>query len=222
MPIHVVSRIFGLVPFTIARAPNGEVEGARVHKCDLLWFVAAIIIYIFLAYSYIDTNEIHCNSNQSYILTVGDNVLISLGLVIAAAVIVMDMYNRSRIIEIPKQFINFDKRVSWTFFSFWILLNKLHWIFFQIARLGIYFDYKHRWRIVLILYLGAMLMCFILTMFTFFNYGKIQEKRTFYGIMSFICSHMLHHCAMSTILNNYFVQTYYLCERFDILNSLLR
>lgn len=112
MPIHIISRIFGLVPFGIARSPNGEVEGARVNKFDILWFVVSILLYLFLAYSYIDTNELQFSSNESFILTAGDNVLIALGLVSAAVVIVMDMYNRSRIVEILKQFILFDKRVS--------------------------------------------------------------------------------------------------------------
>lgn len=111
-PIHICSRIFGLVPFKIVRASNGEIEGARVNKFDVVWFVVSMCLYLFLAYAYIETNGFQPNPDDSYILTLGDNLLIAAGLVYATLIIAMDMYNRQKIVEILKQFISFDRRVN--------------------------------------------------------------------------------------------------------------
>lgn len=43
--IHLYSRLFGLVPFTLVRDSNGEVQRSRVGKFDLLWFVISISVF---------------------------------------------------------------------------------------------------------------------------------------------------------------------------------
>lgn len=113
-PIHLYSRLFGLVPFRMVRDSNGEIE-ARAGKIDILWFLISISLYLFLAYAYgkmIYNLHDFNDTNQSYILSLGDTILIILGLIFAAVAVVMDMYNRKRIVDFLKHFIHFDKNVS--------------------------------------------------------------------------------------------------------------
>lgn len=110
--IHLYSRLFGLVPFSIFRDSSGEVQRAHVSKLDLLWFVISISFYFYLAYAYwVVTSEMHY-VNGLFVLRLGDTLLIGVGLIYSGAICIMDMYNRSRIVEFLKKFILFDKNVS--------------------------------------------------------------------------------------------------------------
>lgn len=115
-PIHVYSRCFGLVPFKIVPNSNGEIQ-AQVGKLDILWFVISMSLYFFLAYAYgkiiYDLHDFN-DPNQSYILSLGDTILIVLGLIFGGFAGVMDMINRTRIVDFLKHFNFFDKNVSYS------------------------------------------------------------------------------------------------------------
>lgn len=110
--IHLYSRLFGLVPFTLVRDSNGEVQKPHVGKIDLLWFMISISLYLYLAYAYWIVVSGMQDARRSSILQLGDTMLIVLGLIYGAAICIIDMYNRTRIAEFLKHFLLFDKNVS--------------------------------------------------------------------------------------------------------------
>lgn len=114
-PIASYSRIFGLIPFSVIRSPNGGAYEARVKPFDILWFIISICSYVFLGFVYIHSIDVPKSRYESYILLFGDSILISLGIFFGAVIIIMDMINRFRIVDILNNFVAFDKNVSTSF-----------------------------------------------------------------------------------------------------------
>lgn len=113
-PIHSYSRIFGMTPFSIIPGLSGEPYEARVKIFDFVWFIVSTCAYVILGIGYLQTLGVQLNPNESYILVYMDTLLISFGVLFGAIIIVLDMLNRFRIIEILEKFMLFDKRVRKT------------------------------------------------------------------------------------------------------------
>lgn len=111
-PIHIYSRVFGLIPYCIVQSENGDSYEARVGVFDFIWFIISICSYLLLGFTYIQTIEVPTNSDESYILILGDGILITMGVFSGAIIVAMDMLNRFRIVDILKKFSLFDKKVS--------------------------------------------------------------------------------------------------------------
>ena len=110
-PIQFYSHIFGLVPFHIVRGGNGDRREPRVGLFDFLWFVISICIYLWLGVAYVQTLEMPQNPSR-IMLVLGDAILISAGVCFGSIIVLMDMINRFRIVEILNKFTLFDKKVS--------------------------------------------------------------------------------------------------------------
>lgn len=123
-PLCYFSRIFGLVPFKIIINVDGSVEKPRVSVGDGLWFVISICFYILLAIISYQNTIFPESLNISYLMIIGDYVLLILGLGFGLLMIIMDMCNRFKIINILQMFNNFDQKV--TFSNSWsITINLL-------------------------------------------------------------------------------------------------
>lgn len=111
-PFYFCSRAIGLLPFSIKFDSNGEVQRARVSWFDLLWFVIAIVFQLYLASVYFQMIEIPQDPSASYILFFGDSIFNLVGLSFGIITIIMDMFNRSRLVDILKRFTEFGKEAS--------------------------------------------------------------------------------------------------------------
>lgn len=119
MPAYFFSRAFGLLPFSIVRDSRGEAQAARVYLLDFLWFFISMLIYFLLTiYVYFDVESLGPSQtiSESYILIVGEPALIIFGMIYGAMVIVMDMLNRNRLVDVLKKFTDFDKEVNCSIF----------------------------------------------------------------------------------------------------------
>lgn len=117
LPIYYFSRIFGLLPFTIVYDTNGDVHEARITYFDVLWFIISVCLYLLLAlfsYKHIQVPE---GPNVSQILVLGDCALLIAGLLYGAVIIVFDLYNRFKLIDIMKKFTTFDMEVGQIYFQ---------------------------------------------------------------------------------------------------------
>lgn len=112
-PIHVYSRIFGLIPYSIVVSNVGPVQ-AKVRLFDFCWFIISICFYLFLIIPYSKIVQVPQNPNESSILVLGDTILICFGLVFGAIIVIIDMFNRFRIVDILSKFMLFDKKVRKT------------------------------------------------------------------------------------------------------------
>lgn len=109
-PIYFVSRLFGLLPFSIIRDSSGVVQNARVNSFDLIWFFIALCIYLSMAWICYKSVEAR-QERLSYTMVIGDGVILTLSLINSANMIIMDMFNRFKFIEILKKFSFFDDEV---------------------------------------------------------------------------------------------------------------
>lgn len=110
-PIYYMSRLCGLLPFSIARNSNGEIQAPRVKIFDFLFFTLSIIWYLFLTCNSFHDIQYWPNLNKSQVLTVSNYSLLIMGLIFGGLTITMDMFNRSRLVDILKKFIKFDQNV---------------------------------------------------------------------------------------------------------------
>lgn len=110
-PVYIFSRVFGLMPFSVARDSDGSIQKPRVKIIDLVWFLISICSCLTLAFYELQIVKLPQDPHNSQLLILGDNVIIVLGLAFNALVIVMNMLNRKRLVEILRKFTIFDQRV---------------------------------------------------------------------------------------------------------------
>lgn len=130
MPIYYFSRLLGLLPFSIIAGDSGEMLEARVSACDLFWCMISICLYLFMAYHY----SFQTLRNEYLIWIIGDRLLIISGLIFGGLRIIMDMYNRGKIVTTLKMFTIFDREVRISFH----VIFKLGLVIFLSFRLEIW------------------------------------------------------------------------------------
>lgn len=112
-PVYYFCRVFGLLPFSVKFDTNGEVQRVQVSAFDVSWFIITICFYIILAVLYFHTIIIYQDPSASHILFFGDSMFNLIGLKFGALMIILDMCNRFKIIDILKGFSTFGKEVSY-------------------------------------------------------------------------------------------------------------
>ena len=112
LPVYFFSRAIGLLPFSIVCNSTGKVQCARVRAFDFIWFVFSIGLYISMALFIYQAMVIPKDPNESVILIIGDNLLLISGLASAVIFILIDMFNRNRLVGILKNLTVFDDEVG--------------------------------------------------------------------------------------------------------------
>lgn len=120
-PIYILSRIFGLMPFTIVFDSNDKIQTARVKVIDLIWFTIAIGIYLCsithfpLAGQHIFLYILVPDSTLT--LAFGTKSIVIFRRLFNCLSIGMEMCNRFKLIEILKNINTFDEKVSYFIFD---------------------------------------------------------------------------------------------------------
>lgn len=109
-PVYYFSRIFGFMPFTIVYNSNGAIQGPKIRVFDILWFILSIFLYILS--TFMPFRHINYPINTSFVLIVGDFLLLKLSLIFSILNVVMDMCNRFKLVDILKNVNSFDEKVS--------------------------------------------------------------------------------------------------------------
>lgn len=112
MPLYTFSRLFGYMPFSIVRSLNGNILTSKVTVLDLIWFFITIVWYFLLAAIATKNLRLPQDPNESLTINVGDHLLLIVGLLLGIFSIIMDMFNRNKIVKIVQNFNTFDDEVS--------------------------------------------------------------------------------------------------------------
>lgn len=112
MPLYTFSRLFGYMPFSIVRSLNGNILTSKVTVLDLIWFFIAIVWYFLLAAIATKNLRLPQDPNESLTINVGDHLLLIVGLLLGIFSIIMDMFNRNKLVKIVQNFNTFDDEVS--------------------------------------------------------------------------------------------------------------
>lgn len=111
-PVYYFSRIFGLMPFTVAHGTNESIRKPEVRLVDGVWFGVSICFYIALAILILKSVKLPDSAHKpSYILMLGDYLQLIVGLIYASLIIIFDMCNRCKLVGILNKFIIFDHEV---------------------------------------------------------------------------------------------------------------
>lgn len=109
-PIYYFARLCGQMPFSIGA------HGSRVSKIDALWFFISICIYSTLAFSvcvYLVRAFSHYGINPTlYVLASGVSLIRLINFICGILILIMDMCNRRRIVNILKKITIFDREAS--------------------------------------------------------------------------------------------------------------
>lgn len=111
-PVYFVSRMCGLMPFSIRCDSNGQVQEARVGPFDALWFIGAITTNLALIVFTVTLLREQPIANEFLILHLGSRVLTIAAYVGIIFAIILDMVHRKGLIKILKDLLTFDKNVS--------------------------------------------------------------------------------------------------------------
>lgn len=110
-PFYIMSRICGLLPFTLHYDSRGKIKRANVSIFDAIWFIASIGIYLMFAYTLL-IKIISFTQMGLTVYLIGMRIVIFAILLNVVLSITFDMLNRNLLVKILKDFINFDNNVS--------------------------------------------------------------------------------------------------------------
>lgn len=112
-PTYLVSRAFGLMPFSIVYFPNGDIDRPKVSIIDGLWFAFSLCIYIFGIYVASSIPILNQGILKiALVLLIGYTICFELGLILGLLSVTLDMSNRFKIVDIMRKFTFFDQEAS--------------------------------------------------------------------------------------------------------------
>lgn len=113
-PIYYFARFCGQLPFTIARNPTDEFHQARVTRLDAIWFILSISLYAAVSFRTAKILTIEINANETeHVLFVGNAALHIITMAFGILKVVMDMFNRRKLVDMLNKFTKFDHEVTW-------------------------------------------------------------------------------------------------------------
>lgn len=112
-PIYIVSRIFGQTLFTFEYNWNGKINGAVIHKFDIVWlFILSIVNICSIYYIFNGLNLQRDDPTKPVIFFIGFIIVSTALCMLSVFSIIFDMCCREKFSEIIKKFIIFDKKVN--------------------------------------------------------------------------------------------------------------
>lgn len=112
-PIYIVSRVLGLMPFSIVIDSSGVILRPAVYTLDALWFLISTIVYICIMYFSFEYFYSEDNFKPiSAISLVGNSCIYGINLILCLLAIVFDMLFRFKFVDVFKKFDTFDKEAS--------------------------------------------------------------------------------------------------------------
>lgn len=116
-PIYYLSRVFGLIPYSIIHDSNGAIKEPNVTKFDVLWLLISVGFYSLISVlTYNNMVSVQDPAAPHYILILGDYLVSSIIVVFGLVIIGMNMCNRFKLVDILKSITTFDKEAI-TFIS---------------------------------------------------------------------------------------------------------
>lgn len=110
-PVRIMAKAYGLQSFSITCTSNGEIDGCKLRRFDIFWFIVHFTLSIALSalnYSYLTPAD----DTWSMVLLSGMQIFLILALLLAALSIALDILNRKRLIKMLKNINDFDKQVN--------------------------------------------------------------------------------------------------------------
>lgn len=111
-PIYYFSRIFGRMPFTIVHNSNGEIQRPRITAFDIIWLFISLCVYSVALISNQMWKDTYVAWKRNKIFIISNNVYALLEVGFCLIGIIMDLFNRYKIVQVLNKFTIFDKKVK--------------------------------------------------------------------------------------------------------------
>lgn len=117
-PIYYFARFFGQMPFSIVQIASDEFHQPRIRKWDFIWFTISICMYTVLTVFnswYIFRASLLFRVNKIlYLLAWTISTLRFVNFLCALVMLIMDVCNRHRLVNILNKFTAFDRKVKFS------------------------------------------------------------------------------------------------------------
>lgn len=225
-PIYYFSRFAGLWPFSIIRDSNGKIRGLRIGFFDILRSLLLTCLNLALAFGAYEEirvrEETHAESIRAVVFMIFQMscfLFITIG-------VVLDLINRNKILNILMKFNTFDREVrhfcqiSLSNSNAKSLKSTISLQQKQISRFGVHFNYKREARRSWVYFMSAALLLSFFVTFHTFEVLVLHEDLwlTLYRFGS----NFVQFIARIPVLMSFIFFIRCLCERFAVLNALLR
>lgn len=111
--VYYFSRFIGQWPFTIINKSNKSIKVSRVHLFDKLWFLISICIHLVAIYYIIKYTKLNYHSSDGYnFSSLLFNICNFPFILFGPVCILLDIFNRNRLVNILNKFIIFDSEVG--------------------------------------------------------------------------------------------------------------
>lgn len=224
--LHMISRSFGLLPFTITFSSNGKIAKAKVGIFNAIWFVGSITVNLILVYFAFYSSRSSANSYSS-VAYLSDRFILIFQLLMCISSIILSVFNCNKFLKILREFVAFDRNVNFTDLIFSILNSKVIGFIsiYKIESFGVVIDFKRTKRNVLRLtvFWTTLLVCIVFG--SYLNFKSTHETGSVYNevllasnYFSYILQNNLYVCeavAHQVLLSS-------LIDRYQHLNNLLR
>ena len=111
-PMYYFSRFCGQLPFSIVQSEHNENVKPRVSKFDVLWFAISLCLYGVVTWRTCNTPIDAFNTNKTeYVLIIGNSLLHIVTMMFGIVKLMMDMYNRYKLVNVLNKFTQFDQEV---------------------------------------------------------------------------------------------------------------
>ena len=109
-PIYYISRVFGLIPY-IFHDKTGAIHRPRIRLSDFFWLIISLSIHIGFTIYCIRDAKLPKKNHKHCVLQLFVYVIESLSLIFGAIMIIMDMCNRIKLVNIFQKINDFDETV---------------------------------------------------------------------------------------------------------------
>lgn len=219
-PVYIVSRIFGLMPFTLHHHANGHIDRSSVGLFDIFWFIGAIAINLTMIYYTVLSLLEPSFTLESSILQDGSRVLSICAMVMIVLSIALDMFNRKRLVKILKDLTAYDKNVRMIV----VLLKSLSDLIFvsqQIEKYGTRTDFERSRRAVIISIIFLSLVILLLIFLTYFASDVIHALSPLQLFVKFFTFALLYG-SFECVMKKYHFLIIHIRSRFEQIQNLMR
>lgn len=227
-PLYYISRIFGYMPFSIVCDSNDSIKGPKIRLFDSIWFIIAMSVYISSAIMILQNVE-YPEIQSNIVMTVlksSDHLVLAFMLIFGAVIIVMDMLNRFKLVDILKDINTFDEEVGKLYKKMTRFYLNFKFFYYslctQAVEIGICFNYKkhRRWFCLFCVMLNSIPLIIIVSLYDEYSFRKASFSTAdivFYGACCLLLSFVTNQIPIV-----FMVFLYNLNIRFAALNTILR
>lgn len=221
--VYLTARLFGLLSFSIEYDSNGHMKRALVSIFDAIIFVSSIVFHIATIIIFCSSQtDVDSGDTQTNALLAGGRFTIIYSLISAIVSMVWDMVTRNSLIEIIKDFHEFDKKVRIRIRKRFFTIKNYFFPFKQIEAFGVFIDYRKHKQFTIKCYLVSIIIIVLCVLVEFTQVKWIQESQSIFFALTYYFAYTLINGSLLLSFHKYHNLLQSICCRYRKINALMR